>query len=85
MAYDPHADAGQRARVELMRFVAGIREATWALMAEPYLGYKTTPLDGWTYEGHARRNIGQACQVIDSGAFETYLSQARLVRDGALC
>lgn len=84
-AYDPLADDGQRARVELMRFVAGIREATWALMAEPHLGYKTAPLDGWTYEGHARRNIGQASQVIDSGAFETYMKAARVIRDGALC
>lgn len=84
-AYDSGADGGQRARVELMRFVAGIREATWALMAEPYLGYKTTPLDGWTYEGHAKRNIGQACQVIDSGAFESYLAEARTIRPGARC
>ena len=84
-AYDPSADEGQRARVELMRFVAGVREATWALMAEPHLGYKTAPLDGWTYEGHARRNIGQASRVIDSGAFESYLKAARLVRDGARC
>lgn len=84
-AYDPLADDGQRARVELMRFVAGIREATWALMAEPHLGYKTAPLDGWTYEGHARRNIGQASQVIDSGAFEHYMKAARVIREGALC
>lgn len=84
-AYDPGADEGQRARVELMRFVAGIREATWALMAEPYLGYKTTPLDGWTYEGHAARNIGQAAQVIDSGAFDDYLRLARQVRPEAGC
>jgi hypothetical protein len=84
-AYDPQADDGQRARVELMRFVAGIREATWALMAEPYLGYKTTPLDGWTYEGHAARNIGQAAQVIDNGAFNDYLRLARQVRPGARC
>lgn len=84
-AYDPGADEGQRARVELMRFVAGIREATWALMAEPYLGYKTTPLDGWTYEGHATRNIRQAAQVIDSGAFEEYLRMARRLRPEARC
>lgn len=84
-AYDPEADAGQRARVELMRFVAGIREAVWALMAEPILGYKTAPLDGWTYQGHAQRNIGQAARVIDSGAFEAYLNDARSVRQGALC
>jgi thiamine kinase-like enzyme len=84
-AYDLEADAGQRARVELMRFVAGIREATWALMAEPYLGYKTAPLDGWTYEGHAARNIRQAAQVIDSGAFEDYLRMARNLRPEARC
>lgn len=84
-SYDPDADEGQRARVELMRFVAGIREATWALMAEPYLGYKTTPLDGWTYEGHAARNIGQAAKVIDSGAFDDYLRLARKLRPGARC
>lgn len=84
-AYDPGADEGQRARVELMRFVAGIREACWALMAEPYLGYKTVPLDGWTYQGHAERNIRQASQVIDSGAFDTHLAAARSVREGALC
>ncbi|MFC8502604.1 phosphotransferase [Pedococcus sp. NPDC057267] len=83
--YDPDADEGQRARVELMRFVAGIREATWALMAEPYLGYKTKPLDGWTYEGHAQRNIRQAAQVIDSGAFDDYLRLARQLRPGARC
>ena len=84
-AYDPAADESQRARVELMRFVAGIREATWALMAEPYLGYKTTPLDGWTYEGHAARNIGQAAHVIDSGAFDDYLRLARQLRPDARC
>jgi thiamine kinase-like enzyme len=84
-AYDPDADRGQRARVELMRFVAGIREACWALMAEPYLGYKTVPLDGWTYQGHAERNIGQAAQIIDSGEFEDLLLAARSVRSGALC
>lgn len=84
-AYDPDADKGQRARVELMRFVAGIREACWALMAEPYLGYKTVPLDGWTYQGHAARNIGQAALIIDSGEFEEMLLAARSVRAGALC
>lgn len=83
--YDPEADEGQRARVELMRFVAGIREATWALMAKPYLGYKTTPLDGWTYEGHAERNIRQAALVIDSGAFVDYLRLARRLRPEARC
>ncbi|MFH0175904.1 phosphotransferase [Streptomyces cacaoi] len=84
-AYDPDADDGQRARVELMRFVAGVREAAWALMAEPILRARTTTLDGWSYQDHAARNIRQAAQVVDSGAFEIYLDQARAVRGGALC
>lgn len=83
--YDPEADAGQRARVELMRFVAGIREATWALMAAPILGGTTTPFEGFTYEGHAALNIRQATRVVESGLFETYLRQARHVRPGARC
>lgn len=84
-AYDPEADEGQRARVELMRFVAGVREAAWALMAEPILKAKTATLDGWSYQDHAARNIRQAAQVVDSGAFEIYLARARTVREGALC
>ena len=37
-SYDGAVDDGGRARVELMRFVAGVREATWAVMAEPVSG-----------------------------------------------
>lgn len=84
-AYDPDADDGQRARVELMRFVAGVREAAWALMAEPILTARTATLDGWSYRDHAARNIRQAIGVVDSGAFEIYLARARTVREGALC
>lgn len=82
--YDPNLDNAQRARVELMRMVAGVREATWALMAEPLLSAKTAPLEGWTYRGYAEANLAQARLVIDSGKFAEYMKEARDVRPDAL-
>jgi len=82
-AYDPGTDDGQRARVRLMRFVAGVREAMWAYMAEPILGAHTAPADGWTYRGYATANLHQARQAIDCD-FDGLLDQARRIRDGAL-
>jgi thiamine kinase-like enzyme len=83
--YDPEHDEGQRARVELMRFVAGVREACWALMAEPILSQRTTPLEGWTYRGYAEQNLRQAHGVVDGGDFDRYMIAARVVRSGARC
>lgn len=78
-SYTSSLDDSQRARVELMRFVAGVREAVWATMAEPILSDQTIPLDGWTYQGYAASNLSQASQVVDSGAFNQYLKEARHV------
>lgn len=83
-AYDPDYDEGQAARVELMRAIAGIREACWAYMAEPILSGSTAPLDGWTYQGYAANNLAQARGVLADGRLEQYLSAARHVRPGAL-
>jgi len=80
--YDPALDDPQRARVELMRMVAGVREAAWATMAEPILGQHTTPMPGWTYSGYAAANLEQAGQVVTMG-FEELLEAARLVRPAA--
>lgn len=82
-SYDPDVDDGGRARVELMRFVAGVREATWAVMAEPILGGQTKPADGWTYQGYAATNLAQAEAVVAQG-FDRLMSAARHVREGAL-
>ncbi|WP_170127502.1 phosphotransferase [Kineococcus rhizosphaerae] len=79
LAYDPAADDAQRARLELMRLVAGVRDGAWALMAEPLLGTQTTPLDGWTYQKYAANNFNQARAVIESGRFEDFLRAARSV------
>jgi thiamine kinase-like enzyme len=81
-AYDPAMDDSQRARVELMRMVAGVREAAWATMAEPILGQQTTPMPGWTYSGYAAANLEQAGKVVAMG-FEELLEAARAVRPGA--
>ena len=82
-AYDPGVDAGQRARVELMRFVAGVREAMWAFMAEPILGAHTAPAEGWTYQGYAAANLEQARGVVDRD-FGQLMDASRTIRDGAL-
>jgi thiamine kinase-like enzyme len=81
-AYDPQLDDGQRARVELMRLVAGVREAAWATMAEPILAEHTTPMPGWTYTGYAAANLEQADTVVATG-FDRLLDAARTVRPGA--
>ncbi len=42
-SYDERTSEAQLATVELLRFVAAMREATWALMAAPILQGTTTP------------------------------------------
>lgn len=82
--YDPGVDNGQRARVALMRAVAGIREATWAFMAEPILAGKTTPTGGAAfYKNHAAHNMAQAEAVWRDVPFDHLLEQAAGVREGA--
>lgn len=53
-SYDRSTSEAQRATVELMEFVAAMREATWALMATPILkGTTTAPVTGHDfYENH---------------------------------
>ncbi|MFK4792304.1 phosphotransferase [Sphingobium sp. ZW T5_29] len=82
--YDPEVDDSQRARVALMRAVAGVREAAWATMAEPILSAHTTPLDGWTYQGYASTNLSEARKVWAGAGFAEMLQAAAHVREGAL-
>ena len=81
--YDPQVDDSQRARVALMRAVAGVREAAWAAMAEPILSAHTTPLDGWTYQGYASSNLTEARKAWEKGSFAEMLKAAAHVREGA--
>jgi thiamine kinase-like enzyme len=60
-AYFESADSVHEARVELMMFMSALREATWALVAEPVLA-----LD-WDYQAWAREYYARCRQSIASG------------------
>lgn len=53
-SYDAETNDCQRATIQLLRFVAAMREATWALMAAPVLKGTTTPADDLFYENYLR-------------------------------
>jgi thiamine kinase-like enzyme len=61
-SYDERTSEAQLATVELMEFVAAMREGTWAVMATPILrGTTTTPAGGHDfYEDHMRTYLGLA-------------------------
>jgi len=52
-SYDAGTSEAQVATVELLRFVAAMRETTWALMAAPILAGTTTPDDDF-YENYMK-------------------------------
>jgi thiamine kinase-like enzyme len=53
-SYDAETNDCQRASIQLLRFVAAMREATWALMAAPILKGTTTTADDLFYENYLR-------------------------------
>jgi len=83
-AYDPDLDDGQRARVEVLRFVNTLREVAWAAMAEPILQTQTTLMDGWSYQWHADNNLKLAQEMLKKRSFESLATEAVKVRPGAL-
>jgi thiamine kinase-like enzyme len=83
-AYDPDLDGGQRARVEVLRFVNTLREVAWAAMAEPILASKTTLMEGWSYQWHGETNLQLARALLQKRSFEALVSAAVKVRPGAL-
>lgn len=60
-AYFESDDPVHESRVELMMFMSALREATWALVAEPVLG-----LD-WDYQAWAKEYFARCRQGIVSG------------------
>jgi thiamine kinase-like enzyme len=60
-AYFESGDPVHEARVELMMFMSALREATWALVAEPVL-----ELD-WDYQAWAKEYYARCRQSIASG------------------
>lgn len=65
-SYDAGTSEAQRATVELLRFVAAMREASWALMATPILKGTTTPDDDFFYETYLSDYLSQARTMADS-------------------
>lgn len=82
--YDPGLDAGQIARVQVLRFVNALREVAWAAMAEPFMADKTTLLEGWSYRSHADVNIRLAEKLIRAHPADELAARAAAVRPGAL-
>jgi Ser/Thr protein kinase RdoA (MazF antagonist) len=69
-AYDENPSEAQLATVDLMGFVAAVREATWAVMATPILRGTMTPVDGDDfYDNHLRTFLGLARERAASADF----------------
>jgi thiamine kinase-like enzyme len=76
-SYDPSTSEAQRATVELMEFVAAMREATWAVMATPILRGTTTPAAGDDfYESHLRTFLGMARERAAAANFQDLMAAA---------
>jgi aminoglycoside phosphotransferase (APT) family kinase protein len=76
-AYDKRAGEAQLAMVDLMGFVAAMREATWAVMATPILRGTTTPVAGDDfYENHLRTFLGLARERAAGPDFDELIDVA---------
>ncbi len=76
-AYDERTSEAQLATVELMEFVAAMREATWAVMATPILRGTTTPASGEDfYEDHLRTYLGLARERAAAPSFDKLMKVA---------
>jgi thiamine kinase-like enzyme len=76
-SYDERVSEAQVARVELMRFVSAMREATWAVMATPILRGTTTPAAGEDfYEDHLRTYLGLAREYAGRPEFHETMKVA---------
>jgi len=76
-AYDERPGEAQLAIVELMGFVAAMREATWAVMATPILRGTTTPVAGEDfYDIHLRTFLGLARERAAAPNFDELIGAA---------
>lgn len=75
-AYSGGASDAQLASLDLLEFVAAVREVAWAYMATPMLKGTTALLDGWTYEGFLDNNLVQARKLAGSGDLGEHLALA---------
>jgi thiamine kinase-like enzyme len=76
-SYDAETSEAQRATVELLRFVAAMREATWALMAAPILAGTTTPdADDSFYENYMKDYLRLARERAGASDFYALIKTA---------
>jgi hypothetical protein len=75
-SYDAETNDCQRATIQLLRFVAAMREASWALMAAPILKGTTTPADDLFYENYLRDYLRLSRQRAARPDFERLMAQA---------
>lgn len=75
-SYDAETNDCQRASIQLLRFVAAMREASWALMAAPILKGTTTPADDLFYENYLRDYLRLSRQRAARSDFDELLARA---------
>lgn len=76
-AYDQHAAEPQRASIRLLRFVAAMRETTWALMARPVLQGSTMPPDERDfYARYSETHLQMARDAATNSGFDSDLRAA---------
>lgn len=75
-AYDADVGDAQRATIELLRFVAAMRETSWVLMAAPLVKGTTTLEDDRFYENYLRDNLLRARRLLAAADFEGLLHRA---------
>jgi thiamine kinase-like enzyme len=75
-SYDERTSEAQLATVELLRFVAAMREATWALMAAPILQGETTPDDDDFYANYLRDYLRLARERAGASDFYALMKAA---------
>jgi thiamine kinase-like enzyme len=75
-SYDAETNDCQRATIQLLRFVAAMREASWALMAAPILKGTTTTADDLFYENYLRDYLRLSRQRAARPDLDELLAQA---------
>lgn len=75
-AYDERVSDPQRATIDLLRFVAAMREVSWVLMATPVLKGTTTPADELFYENYLRDNLARVRGSVAAGDLDPLLLRA---------
>ena len=82
--YDEDLDDGQRGRLKALKFCNNLREASWAIMAEPMMREETNTFDDWSYGYHRDFNLEQARLAFSDQSFNEIRELACSVRPGAL-